>query len=66
MSYLVTVGYDEAEHRYYVISSDIAGLHIESSTFEEFVAAAQDAAQVLVSAPGPAATLKFEREVAFV
>jgi hypothetical protein len=37
MSDIVTVGYDEAARRYYVISSDIAGLNVETDTFEEFV-----------------------------
>ena len=39
-------GYDETEHRYYVLSSDIPGLNTEAETFEAFTEAAQDAAPV--------------------
>ena len=44
MNYTVRIGYDETEHRYYVLSSDIPGLNIEAETFEAFIEAAQDAA----------------------
>ena len=64
MSFVVSVGYDEAEHRYYVLSSDIPGLNIEADTFEEFVEAAQDAAPDLVGDHAAGAKIKFEREVA--
>ena len=56
--------YDEAEHRYYVLSSDIPGLNIEADTFEAFVEAAQDVAPDLVGDRALGAKIKFEREVA--
>ena len=64
MSFTVKVGYDAAEHRYFVISSDIPGLNIEADTFEEFVEAAQDAAPDLVDARVGGSKICFEREVA--
>ena len=48
MSYIVTVGYDEAARRYYVISSDIPGLNVETDTFKEFVEVVQDVVPDLV------------------
>ena len=64
MNFTVKVGYEEAEHRYFVISSDIPGLNIEADTFEEFVEAAQDAAPDLVDAHVGGSKIRFEREVA--
>jgi hypothetical protein len=48
MSFTVLVGFDEAEHRYYVIESDIPGLHVETETFEEFVEVTKDFAPDLL------------------
>lgn len=62
MSFIVVVGFDEAEHRYYVISSDMPGLNIEADTFDEFMQSAKEVAAVLLETP-QGATLKFEREV---
>jgi hypothetical protein len=64
MSYIVTVGYDEAAHRYYVISSDIPGLNVETDTFEEFVEVVQDVVPDLVGDRVSGAKIKFEREIA--
>jgi hypothetical protein len=64
MSYIVTVGYDEAAHRYYVISSDIPGLNVETDTFEEFVEVVQDVVPDLVGDRATGAKIKFEREIA--
>jgi hypothetical protein len=64
MSYVIRVGYDEAEHRYFVLSSDIPGLNIEASTFEEFVEIAQDLAADLVEDHTGNSKIRFEREVA--
>jgi hypothetical protein len=64
MSFTVSVGFDETEHRYFVLSSDIPGLNIESDTFEGLVEAAQDLVPDLVGARAAGAKIKFEREVA--
>jgi len=64
MSYVVKVGFDESERRYFVICSDVPGLHIEADSFEEFVEAVQDVAPDLVGAHPEGCRLRFEREVA--
>jgi hypothetical protein len=64
MSFTVSVGYDEIERRYFVLSSDIPGLNIEAGTFEEFVEAAQDVAPDLIGDHAAGAKIRFEREVA--
>jgi len=64
MSFFVVVGFDEAAHRYFVQSSDIPGLHIETGTFEEFVEIARDFAPDLLGAQAAGATIEFRREVA--
>ncbi len=64
MNYTVRIGYDETEHRYYVLSSDIPGLNIEAETFEAFVEAAQDAAPDLLQDKSGSSRIRFEREVA--
>src|SRR6476659_1028998 len=48
MSYVVGVGYDKANHRYYVLSSDIPGLNVEEETFEAFVDVVLDIAPELI------------------
>ena len=63
MSDIVTVGYDEAARRYYAISSDIAGLNVEPSSFEELVEVTKDAAPDLVGETLAGATIRFERDV---
>ena len=64
MSYTVTVGYDEAAHRSYVISSDVPGLNVETDTFDEFVEVVQDVVPDLVGGHAIGAKIKFEREIA--
>ena len=64
MSYIVKVGYDESERRYFVIASDIPGLNIEADTFEAFIEAVQDVAHDLVGAAADGSKIRFEREVA--
>lgn len=64
MNFTVLVGYDDAEHRYYVLSSDIPGLHIETQTFEEFVEIAKDFFPELIGHSEPGAMIEFKREVA--
>ena len=63
MSFIVRVGYDAEERVYFVLSSDIPGLHIESETFEQFVEIAIDAAPDLVGAKAVGASITFQREV---
>lgn len=63
MSYIVKVGFDAAERRYFVLYSEIPGLNIEADTFEAFVEAVQDAAPDLVAEPLEGSRIRFEREV---
>jgi hypothetical protein len=64
LSFTVLVGFDEAEHRYFVIDSDIPGLHVETSTFEEFIEITKDFAPDLVGSRAAGAKIEFKREVA--
>lgn len=64
MSYVVKVGFDEAEHRYFVLSSDLPGLHIEADSFEAFVEAVRDVAPDLVGTHPEGGRIRFEREIA--
>jgi hypothetical protein len=64
MRFTVNVGFDEAEHRYYVIDSDVPGLHVETETFEEFVEVVQDVMPDLIGTGASGATVKFLREIA--
>ena len=64
MSYTVRVGFDEAEHRYYVLDSDIPGLHVETATFEEFIEVTKDFAPDLIGDRARGAKIEFKREVA--
>lgn len=66
MSYIVRVGYDAEEHVYFVLSSDIPGLHIESETFEQFVEIAIDATPDLVGVPAGGSSITFQQEVELV
>jgi hypothetical protein len=63
MSYIVSVGFDEANHRYYVLSSDIPGLHVETATFEEFVDTVRDVTPELVGDHAAGTKIRFEREI---
>jgi hypothetical protein len=64
LSFTVLVGFDEAEHRYYVLESDIPGLHVETGTFEEFVEVTKDFVPDLVGEIAAGAKIEFRREVA--
>ena len=64
MSFTVIVGFDEAEHRYYVLESDIPGLHVETATFEEFIEVTKDFAPDLIGDRAVGAKFEFKREVA--
>jgi hypothetical protein len=63
VSYLVSVGFDEAQHRYYVLSSNIPGLNIETETFEEFVDAVRDVTPELMGDQAAGSKIRFEREI---
>jgi hypothetical protein len=58
MNYTVFIGFDEAERRFFVVASDIAGLHVETESYEAFVDVARDAARDLI---GGDAEIRFER-----
>ena len=62
--FTVRVGFDEVDHRYYVIDSNVPGLHVETDTFEEFVEVVQDVMPDLVGQDAAGAKVKFEREIA--
>jgi hypothetical protein len=64
LSFTVSVGFDELEHRYYVLESDIPGLHVETPTFEEFVEVTKDFAPDLIGDRAAGAKIEFNREVA--
>jgi hypothetical protein len=64
MSYTIKVGCDDGGHRYHVIASDIAGLRVETDTFEQFVEIVQDVMPDLVGPDAAGAKVKFEREIA--
>ena len=63
MSYIVSVGFDEANHPYYVLSSDIPGLHVETETFEDFVEAVCEVAPDLMGDQAAGSKIRFEREI---
>jgi hypothetical protein len=62
LSFTVLVGFDEAEHRYYVLESDIPGLHVETATFEEFVEVTRDFAPDLIGDRAAGAKIEFRRQ----
>jgi hypothetical protein len=64
LNFTVLIGFDEAEHRYYVLDSEIPGLHVETTTFEEFVDVTMDFAPDLIGARAAGAKIEFKREVA--
>jgi len=64
VSFTVVVGFDEAEHRYWVLSSDVPGLHVETDTFEEFIDVVQDVMPELVGSKAAGGKVRFEREIA--
>ncbi len=66
LSFSVLIGFDEVEHRYYVIDSDIPGLHVESETFEGLVEAARDFVPDLVGDLAAGVKIEFRREIALV
>lgn len=66
MSFTVSVGFDDVERRYYVISSDVPGLWVETDTFEEFVEVSMDLVPDLLGERSKGAKVEFRREVALV
>ena len=63
MPYIVKVGFDEEERRYFVKHSEIPGLNVEAETFEEFVDVASDLAPDLLASREVDFVIRFEREV---
>ena len=63
MPYIVKVGFDEEERRYFVEHSEIPGLNVEAETFEEFVDVASDLAPDLLASREVDFVIRFEREV---
>jgi hypothetical protein len=61
--YVVNVAFDEATGRYYVDSSDIPGLNVETASFEELVEIARDAASDLLGNRGAGCKISFRRDV---
>ena len=59
----MSVGFDEANHPYYVLSSDIPGLHVETETFEDFVEAVCEVAPDLMGDQAAGSKIRFEREI---
>jgi hypothetical protein len=64
VSFTVVVGFDEAEHRYYVLESDIPGLHVETETFDGLIEVTKDFAPDLLGDRALGAKIEFKREVA--
>jgi predicted RNase H-like HicB family nuclease len=65
MTYIVHVGYDEADNTYFVLSSDIPGLNAETRSFEVLVELTMDALPDLVGGDSPSARIIFQREVTY-
>ena len=65
MTYTVHVGYDETNGTYFVMTSDIEGLHAETRSFEDLVDVTQDALPDLVGENAIGARITFQREVAY-
>ena len=59
----IDVGFDAETGVYYVLASDLQGLHVEMPTFESFVEVATDLAPNLMDNPGRGARLQFRRMV---
>lgn len=60
MRFHIQVGYETG--RYYVLSSDIPGLNIETASFEEFCEIAADVTPDLVDRGPGALTIDFHHE----
>ncbi len=63
MSYLVRVGFNEREHRYFVLESEISGLNVEALTFDEFVTVTRDVAPDLLGEQVADSKVRFSLEV---
>jgi len=66
MTFTVHVGFDEAEHRYYILESDIPGLHVETETFEELIEVTKDFVPDLLGSRSVGAKIEFKRDVVLV
>jgi predicted RNase H-like HicB family nuclease len=63
MTYTVHVGYDEADNTYFVLSSDIPGLNVETQSLEAFVDSTQHALPDLVGDRAVGFRISFQRDV---
>ena len=52
-----------SQSSYYVLSSDIPGLHVETETFEDFVEAVCEVAPDLMGDQAAGSKIYFEREI---
>jgi hypothetical protein len=64
LSFTGIVGFDEGERRYYVLRSDIPGLHVETTSFEEFIEVTKDFAPDLIGDRAAGTKIEFKREIA--
>ena len=62
MSYVVHIGYDTQESRYYVLFSEIPGLNVEASSVDEFVEIARDLAPDLIGEHATGSSIDFRHE----
>ena len=65
MSYVVHIGYDMQESRYYVLSSEIPGLNVEANSVDEFVEIARDLASELIGEHVAGSSIDFRHEREF-
>ena len=59
----IDVGYDETSKLYFVLTSGLPGLHVETSTFEGLIEIVLDAAPDLLGATHERTRLNFRRTV---
>jgi hypothetical protein len=64
VQYQAKVGFDTEHGRYYLVESDIPGLNVEATTFEEFIEIVADLAPDLLGKPDlKGVKISFYREV---
>ncbi len=65
MPFTVQVASDDTHHRYYVLSSDIPGLNVETSSFDELMEITTDMLPDLLGERATGSRVIFQREVQF-